>query len=156
MIGSCTYETDETQKLEFKTTTPSRMQFNNTRSIFYHKSGFGDGKIDRFFFKKFDDKKWPFYPVIYNDWYREQAMLRLEAEGGVPLAPGYQVQLETGEQVILGGLEMTQQFDFANKIYLELMNEKEVKISNQKILFSGEPKPYLQVLLDYRRLVEVE
>lgn len=174
LVSSTTCSQPEPQKTflgdkQFRTTPPSRLYFNNVRSVYYYKERKPNTKIDLFTLRKmYKGNAYPILiPRIINNWMKDEAYIFLENNAYPQFSDSVMVQWEHETIDSLKGTYLMtrrtkkQQYEFAGKLFESLTNAHELSIQNEQ----GEWIPffdnfddrmnYIATLKDYYKLTEV-
>lgn len=150
----------------FHTTPPSQLFFKNVRSVYYYHERRHGKEADLYRLRKWAmTRKRPIlYPVIVNDWMKDEAYLFLEPndfEGG--FSDDFRIALAgdtTGQQWALELRTVENQLAYAEVLLEQLKKEQELVILDAKGTwrpFMSESKDRLHFMItmtDYLRLTE--
>lgn len=150
----------------FKTTQPSRLYFNNMRSVSYDSERKGASKMDVYQLRSFSKTKDRpiIYPAIVDNWMKDEAYVFVQQNDYDAFADTLRVFWSKGEEE--GVLEllrptMLEQQSFATSIYEKLAEGNDLRVattSGTQAIFKDrqDRNNFMTVMKDYYRLIEQE
>lgn len=153
---------------QFRTTDPSRLYFNNIRSVYYLQEQQPDTRIEFYKLRRFPQtKERPFlYPIIANNWMESEAYIFLEKndfkEGfSDTLTIQWKSETDSG-YYYLPVANRENQYVLAGQLYESLRSRHRLFIKTKAAEFTpfftdiDEQQQFKTVLRDYYQLTEVQ
>lgn len=150
---------------QFQTNDPARLYFKNIRSVAYYRTRKPHSEVDIYKSKKLaqTDKRPILYPMIVDDWLKNEAYLFLEKNAYSNFATPLTIKAKRDSTESIFTIEVfnkKNQYAFAESIYKALRDKQTLTVKTKKETFVPifnnyqDKSNFLMTMADYYKLID--